>query len=211
MVRECDHKSVVNRVKDQYNDTLTSYVNKDGVYVSTIRVMKEESHENFLELKSEKESVKQLQAEVKEYKKKLKDATYVHVITKISNSDKTEIIATDTIKTDSIVYVYPTYLSTKDTEWVKWNINASKDSVSVDLKLVNKFSIVQINKRKSLFSPRNTVIELKNLNPYTETEELQRFTVEKRKSNIIIGPQIGFAINGSIMIGIGVTYPLLRL
>lgn len=211
LLRECDHSSSISRVRSQYNDTLTTYVDKNGVATATIQVIKEENHRKFLEIKSDKESIQALQSQVALYKKKLKDATFAQVDTYINSSGSTTITRVDTITVDSIKVVYPTYNSSKENEWVKWNVIASNDSINLDLKVINKFVISQVDKRDGWFKPKKTYVDFKNLNPYTETKELERFTVEKQKSKIVIGPLVGISLSGKPMIGIGVTYPLLRL
>lgn len=212
-LRECSHSNEINEVRSQYNDTLTTYIDKNGVKTAKIQVIKEVDTKTFLELKSSKESIKALQKEVLLYKKKLKDATFARVETSVNSTGKTTIIKVDTIIVNEDKKIYPIYKSNKSNEWVKWDVIASKDSINVDLKVINKFTISQIDKREGVFKPKKTFVEFKNLNPYTETQELQKFEVDnkKKKPKISIGPYIGVNILGSPTIGIGAMYTLIRI
>lgn len=66
---------------------------------------------------------------------------------------------------------------------------------------------------KNLFKRNETIVTIKDNNPYSSTKSLQQTVVNGSKKHWHIGPQVGFMLSEKRLVpsvGIGVTYSLIR-
>jgi hypothetical protein len=199
-----------------YEDTLKVWVDKAGKYRAEKNTLEVYHYKDLLDLKSKDASIVELQNTVKEYKKRLVDASFVGSSTSIDITRETSVMHSDTMYVDSLVYIYPKYSSNYSDEWLNYSIDASRDSVRAKVQISNRLVISKVKKRQGLFKPKKTVVNIKNLSPYTKTTELEQFEVIEKKPKITIGLGVGYGIsfpNGlptlSPYIGINAGVPLI--
>jgi len=191
--RSCESKKELATAYTAAADTLSITKNKLGQETAQKELIQTENKKAFLNMEAQNEEIAELQKVVKKLRGKNVAAT---ILTNATERDI--VILTDTILlTDTVgSVVYPIYKYTKLTEWEDFNISASKDSVSMDYKIYNKFIITQsMEKTGGLFSKRVPSIVVKNENPYTVTKNLQSFRIEcncKKPMWFGIGAGLGF-------------------
>ncbi len=127
-------------------------------------------------------------------------ATYLSNVTSNNFTAPIQYITSgDTVIIDSITYVYPQYTTCYSDKWERFSIKADKDSFAVEYKVFNEFNLVQAWKSNGIFKRKTPEVSILNLNPHTETKELQTFTVKEDKSNRLRDMLIGAAV-GAITI-----------
>ncbi|MGQ0829879.1 MAG: hypothetical protein ACT4ON_15950 [Bacteroidota bacterium] len=111
-------------------------------------------------------------------------ATYLKTVTDNNITSVTgTIVARDTIKKDSLIYIYPEYSTNYSNRYERFNAKANKDSFNIQYKVFNEFELVQKWKRNGIFKRKTPIAEITNLNPHTETLEYKTFTIQENKSN----------------------------
>lgn len=122
-------------------------------------------------------------------------ATYLSNVTSNSFSSGTQsVLPGDTIRIDSILYVYPEYKTSYSNRWENFIAKASKDSFNIDYKVFNEFELKQDWKKNGLFKRKTPEATILNLNPHTQTLEMKTFTIKEDKSNRIRDMLIGAAV-----------------
>lgn len=196
-------------------DSVKHYKNKYDQSVATISVIQTESAKSFTRLKLMDDELKALQAVVKDYSGKLKAGNSVtnaliETVAKLNSRPTTIIQAGDTLITDSLIYVYPTYLDTITNEWITLESKMNRDTAIHNLKVQNKFSaIVGLDKGKPF-------VDLITDNPYTTVKQLRTYQVKMPKPKKFgIGINVSYGISDDFKpkpyIGLGVQYNILRL
>lgn len=195
------------------NDTLKSFKAKDSLNHYQIQIIKSENIKTFLQLQTSNMEVKKLQDIVNQQDKRLHSLSSVTYIQENTKFDTTYIRSRyigNNIINDSI-----------NNNWIKFNYYAKNDTVNFKLKVRNEYyvtlgeeKIKQGLFKKSIIKP---IVEVYNLNPYSEVKGLRAFEVDdKRKSTnkrFGIGPQLGCGINQNqsiCYIGIGFNYNLIQ-
>jgi len=144
--------------------------------------------------------------------KKTISATVLSTATSITVSSSTAIVSKDTVRKDSLIYIYPKYKFNKgDTLKNKWEeiyATADKDSFNLHYKIFNEFNITHNRYEKQkvkgrLFKQKIPMVNVVNLNPKTETRELKAFAVEppKQKKGIVFvaGVLLGIIIKQTLL------------
>jgi hypothetical protein len=122
-------------------------------------------------------------------------ATVLNTVTGNTFSSPTgTITSADTVKKDSLVYVYPEYTTDYTNRWERFKIKANKDSFDIQYKVFNEFDLMQTWKRNGIFKRKTCIAEITNLNPHTETLQYKTFTVQENKSNRLRDGLIGVAV-----------------
>ena len=196
------------------NDSLETKRNKLGQQEAEIALLVGTHESDLLKIQTQDETIKKLQGTVEKYKGKLAAALVGATSTSESGTTATEIIH-DTVRIGGKEYVYPVYKSSWDEEWSKGSIVASKDSIKRDIFVRNEFEITQGWKKEKWYKKKTPVVNIKNLNPNTETEELRSFVVEqdKKRIGVGLGAMYGIDLVGlkpTIVIGVGVQWTLMR-
>lgn len=88
----------------------------------------------------------------------------------------------DTIRKDSLIYVYPVYTTNFSNAWEKFEIDASRSIIKVKYKVFNDFDIVTGYNKPAWYKLRIPEITVTNKNPNTETLELKSFIVMPPKN-----------------------------
>jgi hypothetical protein len=207
----------LNSVIAALNDSVRYYKNQDSNNVATIRTIQTEKTKTFLQLQTKDREVQELQATVKEYKSKLvagSSVTNALLETLSKTTSPTIITKTDTVRgNDSVVYLYPTYKDTakaKDKKWIDYTVIANKDSITLDLDIKNKFSVIVGEEKGKPFA--DVVTE----NPFTKVKTLRTYQVTVPKPKRIgIGPSFGYGFSDSFkrqfFLGVSIHYDILRL
>ncbi len=190
-----------NRKKDQdslitvLNDSLYVTRNSLGQQVASIEVFQTENKKQFLQLQSKDLTIISLQRLVKKTKN-LQNAIVLNNSTSNSVNGTTTSTSRDTIRNDSLVYIYPEYSFNRSTQWDSVSIKSNKDSTHLEYKIFNKFDITTSYKRLGLFKGKVPIIDIVNKNPYTETIALRAYEVKcdcKRGRFFLGGVSIGIS------------------
>lgn len=193
MYNGCTQNKQVQNLLDSVNDTLSKTINKQG-QEKTYRDLLFGSMKDFKAMHiADSSTIGKLQKSVD---KLTISATYLSNVTSHTFVVPTQtILPGDTVRIDSIAYVYPEYKTSYTNKWERFKIAAGKDSIAIDYKVFNQFELVQEWKRNGLFKRKTARATILNLNPHTETREFQTFTVKEDKGNrmrdILIGAAVG--------------------
>lgn len=198
-------------------DTLKLERNKYGQQEGEIEMLVASNEKYLLDMESRDSTIIKLQSVVKDYKGKLSSASVIGVSTTSGGTTTTIITRVDTVRSPlGEVTVYPTYQTSWDTRWSKGFIIATKDTIQRQDSIRNEFEITQgFKKRNGLFKPRVPVVNIKNLNPNTVTNELRSFTLkeEQKRFSIGVGIMHGYDISTfrrTTVIGINGSFTIFR-
>lgn len=203
----CSTRSLRSKVKEKENlitalaDTMKTYRNDNGYMVSTISVLQTQRTKDFLQLATKDKEIIDLQIVVNDYKKKLKagsSVTNTSTETVVDNVNPTVIVKQDTIRKDSLIYVYPIYQDTIKNEWIDYTATMNRDTATVKLKVTDKYStIVGWDKKKPF-------VDVISYSPYTSVKQTRTYQVSIPKQNkirlFIIGGVVGAVITTAIFI-----------
>lgn len=194
---------------DSSNSELILSKDKLGNEIAKREVMQTYNTKLFTSLKTQDSLIKELQVVVKDVRKQIKkggSATMYEGETNVDQSTVTNIFQNTG---DSL----PTYKSEFNNEWLKYSINSSFDSTSLDLKVKNKYSIVLGSEKKNIFSKRVPFATITNYNPYSFTTDTRTYQVKMKTKRFTFGVQAGYGITNSGLgpyFGVGGGYTLLR-
>lgn len=190
------------------NDSVSYYKNKNKELVATVDVLETTKVDQLLQIKSKDSSIVVLQSTVKDYAKQLKSGGSVTNFTsnsKVKIKDTTTIAKTDTVRVDSMVYVYPTYITSKQNKWLNYTVISNKDTTTLDLVTHHEYSVVIGIRKKQYFA------DVIDYNPYSEVSQIRAYKVSMPKPKryglgVMLGVGIPTKGDPSIFLGLGVTY-----
>jgi opacity protein-like surface antigen len=213
-VKSCnDYK---NSAKEQSNfinamgDSIRYLKSKDGSQTATISSLVDNNDKTFEELVFKDSIITSLQKLVKQYSGHLKAgsaAVIASTQTSFKDTGVTVVSTHDTLKVDSLVYIYPLYIHSGTNNWVTYNMRMSRDSSYLDFKVTNKYSVVLGYDHKKPF------VDVTNYNPYSTTTTLRSYQVAVPKQKVWgIGLSTGLSVSTGLKIqpyiGIGINYNL---
>lgn len=180
LLKQCgisnENLALQNAAKDtliQYRDKYNRQVTVTTALVGSVKDLKK--------LSSSKDStLKRLQQLVD---RKTIGATVISNVTSGAITAASNIIQHDTVRTDSMINVYPVYQTSYHNKWEKFYIRASRDSFDIQYKVFNDFDITWRYERDGLFKPKKTIVSILNHNPNTETLDMKNFTIGPPKQN----------------------------
>lgn len=214
LIRGCDtpidkDKYIPKELFDASQDTLHKFRNSFGQEETKTKLL----YGTISDLKklgsSKDSSIQKLLALVN---KKTISATVLSTATSSTVTTSTAVSAKDTIRKDSLVYIYPEYKFNKgDTLKNKWEeiyATANKDSFHIKYKIFNEFDITQRYEKQGvkgkLFKQKIAMVNVINKNPKTETRELKSFAVAPPKQ------KKGIVFVAGVLVGIIVKQKLLK-
>lgn len=171
---------------DASQDSLHKSVNSLGQEETKTRLLTG-SIADLQKLSSSKDS--SIQKLLKLVNKKTIGATVLSNTTSGTTSSSTISHGRDTIRgKDSLIYVYPEYTLKRDSSrWEDISARANKDSFVVHYKIFNEFDIVQRMEKQKVpgrwFKQDVSMVDVKNLNPKTQTRELKSFALQSPKKH----------------------------
>lgn len=194
----CNHKShkKINSLNTLYasvQDTLKSTLNNKGELESKISVITTENANIFIKLKSNDETIKNLQNQVKYYKNKLSNGSSVTVATTTTHIDTIFINDINDVVFTCDTPTYTTKLDDKFDGWITGKVIQSYDTCKINMDIKNDFSVI-IGKEKG-----KTIAILTDKNPYTKTNNLRVYQVDKGKSNWFKHTIFGTIIGGALV------------
>lgn len=197
LFKSCQKNEDSEQFKKMYaasQDSLRTYVTKDGLHAAEINVLSG-SVSNLKSLIAGTDSaLRRLQKIVD---KNTTSATILLSATHNIGSSHTQILPGDTIRKDSLVYVYPNYITTWNEKWSKGKITATKDSVFRDFITYNDFELKQEWEKQKVegkwFRQKVLVSSVVNKNPATETINMKSFALEAPKKHKLLTYAAGFA------------------
>lgn len=197
-------------------DTMRLIVRENNQYKATISAIETREVNTLLQLKSYDSSIISLQNTVKEYQSKLKPGSSVtQFITesKIQVADSTTIAKVDSVIKEGAIYLYPTYVSSKENQWYNYTAIANKDSFNIQFGFKSKFTVVLGRDKNKAFA------DVYDENPHTMYKSVRTYQVSlpkpKRFGIVVVaggGPVItSDQIKIAPFVGLGVGYTLIRL
>jgi hypothetical protein len=141
----------------------------------------------------------ELQKSIRKLKGKVSSASLISTTTDFESASPT---------TRDTVSALVIYKGAHKDEWIEWSGEARSDSFLIHVIVENKYQFTEVV-RNPLFKPKETTVQVVNLNPYTRTNSIASFTVKSPSKKFGIGPQIGYGIDAksgqlSFNVGIGV-------
>lgn len=199
------------------NDTLYKERLDNNSLSAMIKNLVSDEPEDMENIVTRDEEINKLKKLVQEYKDKLDQTGSVTtgLITTIAKlKSPTIVYHKDTIITDSIVYVYPTYYTNIDSSqnrWIQYEISASKDTIHNSTIVHNEFDMIVGYDKKAKSHFTNLIIH----NPYSDVKSLRTYqkvpSLQKRWG---IGPIGGMGLNGQLkrdwFVGVGLSYDLIK-
>lgn len=213
-----DNAANLQNMLDAQSDTLQTTRNELGQQTAQILAF-EASRQSFLnDLETKDSTIQQLQHIVKE-----KDARMAAILateTSDTGTTPTEITTTDTVKNDSVHYVYPTYRTEWDKKWSMGEIIANRDSIMRKFQFRNRLEMwhsYESDKSglKKLFGPKKLTFFAKNKNPNTMTTEARSYSVKVDQKNwfgVGVHAGYGYGLRSQQFgpyVGIGVQLPII--
>lgn len=201
---------------DALSDDLHTYKDKDGLNNAYINNFKLSNAKDLLRIKTQDSTIKKLQDLVKDYKGKLQSAVVFGSSTNSNGTTITKYIPGDTVIIDSIAYVYPKYETQWSNKWETGYILAERDSIKRQIKIKNEYEITIGEPKSGLFSRKqSSQVQIKNLNPNTETTELRSISVETRQKKLGVGISVGIALGKEFSltpyVGLGLNYNIISI
>lgn len=205
-----------NIIYQKINDSTQFYKDKLGRTHATISLLQGENVGLFAKIKTKDSTIIELQKLVANNKTNLSNggnAVIIHTTDTIIKYTKTDVFPLK----DSC---NPEYKTSYKDKWLDYDIVATKDTTKLGLKLSNEYSVIIGEKRKNIFSKKETFVDVVNDNPYDKIKTIRAYQVEDKTKNqkLIIGLQGGYGVglNGKSLvltpfIGIGITYKLFGL
>jgi len=209
VLRGCKEENELYSLYEASNSELLKEINEKGQEKTRRVFLEAENKEVLEELKTKDSTLLKLKKLVESYKGKLESAVVVSNNTKVITKLKTVVIH-DTTRIDSEYPIYKGYFKNK---WEVVEITAKKDSIDFTCKIRNEFEITLGEESNGWFKGREKRVSILNLNPNTQTTELQSFLVRNKPKRLTIGIQAGYGLGLENMdiqpfIGIGVNYTI---
>lgn len=188
--------------------------NKDGTETAKNESISGVDIKDFVNAIFKDSAMIELQQLVKENNRNIKkggSATNFGTQTTIDKSSTTYV----TYENDS----FPIYTSNYKDKWIDYTILASKDSIKLNQKIFNKYSLVvgreKVKVDGKLFKQWKPYSYVTNHNPYTSTETLKSYQVELDKPKRLgLGVNLGYSLTPVGLlpsIGIGLNYNVIEL
>lgn len=210
-------KDTQTELVNHLNDSLKTWVDKDGNNRATMTILEAENTKMFTGLQNQSVEIQRLQALVKKNDKYLKPGGSATIIsTEGGISITIPTIPSDTSKSKCTEnHIFPSEFNLNG--WVKGNIVARKDSTSISLKYRDSIDVV-LGREKTGFlglGKGKPFADLTSHNPYTEIKTFRTFQVkEKPAKKIGIGPGVYYGIGSGfipqVFIGIGIQFNFIR-
>ena len=209
------------------NDTLDTWIDKDGVSRARIQAIETARTKDFLKATTTDSLIMALQVQVKKFSKELKKGGNV---TYVQTEFRIDTVFTDRIKIvgETVVegLTYPIYhrdfkLIDKGKTWVEGDITMGIDSLFLKQKILNEYSVVIGREKKKglkiLFKKPKPFVDVSNFNPYSTTKSVRTYKVTDQKgSKFSLGTYGGYGftrnkdgtISSGFQAGVGVLFKL---
>jgi len=194
------HEKIEKMAYVSANDVLSVEIDKAGNEIASKNQIIVESERQYRQLDLSFDSMHlELQSRVKKMKGNVTSSALISSTTELTSSSQT---IRDTV--DAIVV----YKGAHKDEWVEWNGAARADSFIVHFIVENKYQFSEVV-RNPLFEPKETIVQVVNLNPYTRTKSIASYTVKETTKRFGVGPQVGYGLDiktsqPSFNVGIGI-------
>jgi|GEM_PF-4509131 len=163
---------------------------RDSLHHAKTQIVESERASLFLAMSARDSLVRELQEEVRKYKKMLERGGSV-----------------TTIKTETRL---DTAFAREDFDlggWASGSVSLSGDSVLLGLRVRSEYTVATGYEKRGLFSRPVPFVEVTNKNPWTETVALGGYRVSlPREKGFGIGPVAGLGADGKFFVGVGVQW-----
>jgi len=186
--KTCDKSTNQASLLESLGDSLRISRNKAGQEEAKNRTLSVFNSTQLLDVVSKDNEILELQNTVREYKGKLRSATYLQSVTQGTVITKT--VVTEGTNTD----VFPTYTGTFNTPWYSGTVVANKESVTNNYQVTNKFRIIEGKESNGWFKKKVYTSTVVNLNPNTTTKEFKTVVVTGSPKRVTLGLQVGYGL-----------------
>lgn len=176
------------------NDSLKTWIDKEGVQRARIRAFETRETETFLRFKTTDSLIIALQGVVKNFEKELKNsgsATVFRTETRVDTFlvGDIQVLPGDTIRRDSFIELYPKYVREFDLGgWITGEITMGLDTLKLTGKSKNEYTVViGEEKQKGWFKKPLAFVDVSNANPFSETVAVRTYKVKKEKKRVQVG------------------------
>lgn len=207
------------KLNKSLNDTLRTYVGKDGENRARISRIETARAKDFLAIRTKDTEIIFLQGEVKRYMGEIKNGGSVTVVEVVGDYDTTVPTIVEITKDPK----FPIYSGdSKDAfgEWAHITSRATKDSTTYKFTTKDKFTAVLGEEPTGFLGlgSGKPFVDITNHNPYSTTKSVRTYSVsDKKPKRFAIGATGAFGatyLNGNIgiggTVGIGGTYTFIR-
>lgn len=202
-------------------DTLRTSRDESGAQKATISAFSFQKRKDFLKIKTQDSTIKRLQDVVSTYGKKMGQgaAAVFTSNTTINNTSKTQVVARDTVRKDSLVYLFPEYRSNfKLGKWISGVTVSNKDSTTVNIRTYNEYDVVVGEGNRGWFRKSQPFADVITHSPYDSISRLRALNVTAPpKKRLGLGFQAGYGYTLElkpervIYVGVGVSYNVIRI
>lgn len=197
-------------------DTLKTFVDKDGLQHSEKQIIQTENPEDFIKLKTKDKEIADLQALVKQYKNELGKHGSAMILKTESSIDTSYSKAT-TIKDKAF-----TWKDSIHNRWLTFDYEVHKDSlndkaqVQNSIKFVGEYYVINKEKSQGWFKKPIPYAEVVNKSPYSKTLSQTTYQVinDYRTKRFGVGPVIAYGVGlnfqPQVFFGAGVHWDLIQ-
>jgi hypothetical protein len=204
LLKECKESDNTTHLLELKGQEVVKVKNKLGETTSTIQVLEVQNKDLKKSIKLlNDESYKRILQIEKQHRKALIAATTFNIVTRDTAIGETVSIPTDTVKTDSVTYIYPTYTSTivkknkLDSIMSIYEVTAKRDGTKVIATIYNPTDVVtryEKTTRKNFFDRKNIYTDVHIYNHTSEANDVRSYTTKERKRYTGIKIIVGVAI-----------------
>jgi ABC-type multidrug transport system fused ATPase/permease subunit len=162
-------------------DSMKSYRNEKGQFVSTISVLQVTNQKYFTEMQTKDAEIIHLQQLITDETKKRHDVEMALTFTAQTNLHLQDSLTNIICKVDSFVSnghisYYPTYYQniTDTGKWYVGNVTMGLKLLKLNLSITDKYDVVIGTEPDGLFK-RKGFAEITNLNPYSQTKTMKAY------------------------------------
>lgn len=207
-VKSCNDVTMTKRTNKELSDTLYKYKDRDGRNAAQISVLTGDLEQ--IKAASKNDTTLTWMLSIISENKKLKSALVATNRTNFSGVGKTSVISKDTVRKDSLIYLYPEYYHNYSDRWINYTVIQNKDTSRLELEILDDFEITNKLVRKSIFHPYSMRLEWKNNNPHSQILDMRQYSKDEKlpnnKNGIGISVGYGINLNGQISPYIGIGY-----
>jgi len=198
--------------------TITNYVDENNKLNSRVGVLTLTNSEVLKDLNTKDSMLKRMQETAKSLEHRNKQLLAIvnttnNILIQYEDSIVNLVTTLDTIISNGITYVYPTY--TKDIDmyddWITGSVTLGRQTTIFDISIKSEYDISIFKERKNIFSKYETFANIKVNNPYDTTEDFVVFYKDEKKTRFNVSVSTGFdIIFRQPIFGITVGYTLIE-
>lgn len=198
------------------SDSLTKSRLADSSYQVQMRAIELSANElRFAAAKND--SLLQEAIELARSVKNVKETVILQKSNYYKDTTISQIVSTDTIITDSVIYIYPTYSKSFSDKFLSYMFIAGKDTSSAEIKTFDQIEYVSYSKKEKWWKAPTTHIQVRSLSPYSTIDDLEHISIQPKRNPLSVGISAGYGVvfqkipTFAPYVGISLNYKLIDL